>query len=251
MITGEIRPNQIPMPSSISQHNADQDRKCPDGTRLDQDSIMSPVGKKKLRSVAKKLAAVSSTAGLLLLFCAGCATNTGETLPQSATGEKPGVLTSGDTIKVSFTTAPELNQSQKIEPDGRVSLPLVGEVYAAGKSTGQFQGELTQLYKTQLQNSEVIVTLENVAIPIVVSGEVQKPGKIVFERPATVLEAIMEAGGFTAYADPKRVSVIRQVSGEHHMQMVDLSQVLKGVPTRVMYVSAGDVIYVRPRFVSF
>jgi polysaccharide export outer membrane protein len=175
----------------------------------------------------------------------------GETLPQSANGEKPGVLAAGDTIKVSFTTAPELNQSQKIEADGRVSLPLVGDVYAIGKSTGQFQRELTQLYKAQLQNSDVIVTLENVAIPVVISGEVQRPGKIVFERPATVLEAIMEAGGFTAFADPKKVSIIRQVNGEHHTQIVDLSKVLKGIPTRVMYVSAGDVIYVRPRFVSF
>lgn len=63
------------------------------------------------------------------------------------------------------------------------------------------------------------------------SGEVQKPGKIVFERPATVLEAIMEAGGFTAYADPKKVSLIRQVLGDNHNQIVDLSTVLKGMPT--------------------
>lgn len=53
------------------------------------------------------------------------------------------------------------------------------------------------------------MTLETTVIPVVVSGEVQKPGKISFERPATVLETIMEAGGFTAYADPKKVSLIR------------------------------------------
>jgi hypothetical protein len=61
----------------------------------------------------------------------------------------------------------------------------------------------------------------------------------------------MEAGGFTAYADPKGISPIRQLKGEQHSQIVDLSKVLHGEPTRVMYVSAGDVIYVRPRFVSF
>jgi polysaccharide export outer membrane protein len=192
-----------------------------------------------------------SLAMLLILACAGCETYTSETLPESASGQHPGVLTAGDTIRVSFTAAPELNQSEKIESDGRVNLPLIGQVYAIGKTTGQFQEELTNVYKTQLQNSEVIVTLENVAIPVVVSGEVQKPGKIVFERPATVLEAIMEAGGFTAYGDAKKISVIRQVNGIQHTQIVDLSQVLHGKPGRVMYVSAGDVIYVRPRFVSF
>jgi polysaccharide biosynthesis/export protein len=186
---------------------------------------------------------------LSILVFASCQTYTSETLPES--GQHPGVLSAGDTIRVSFTAAPELNQSEKIESDGRVNLPLIGQVYAIGKTTGQLQVELTNLYKSQLQNSEVIVTVENVAIPVVVSGEVQKPGKVVFERPATVLEAIMEAGGFTAYGDPKKIAVIRQLNGVQHTQIVDLSQVLHGKPGRVMYVSAGDVIYVRPRFVSF
>jgi polysaccharide export outer membrane protein len=187
----------------------------------------------------------------LILLCTGCQNYSGETLPESAAGEHPGLLAAGDTIRISFTTAPELNQSEKIESDGRVSLPLVGEIHASGKSTSQLQEELTNLYKSQLQNSEVTVTLESVTIPVVVSGEVQKPGKVIFERPATVLEAIMEAGGFTAYGDPKSISVIRQVNGIQHTQIIDLSKVLRGVPSRVMYVSAGDVIYVRPRFISF
>jgi polysaccharide export outer membrane protein len=240
------------MQSILSQNNRVQDLKRSDCIHFKSESPSGSVGNESRgRPVKWRFGLVCSLVTLLLFFCNGCATNMGETLPQSANGEKPGVLAAGDTIKVSFTTAPELNQSQKIEADGRVSLPLVGDVYAIGKSTGQFQRELTQLYKAQLQNSDVIVTLENVAIPVVISGEVQRPGKIVFERPATVLEAIMEAGGFTAFADPKKVSIIRQVNGEHHTQIVDLSKVLKGIPTRVMYVSAGDVIYVRPRFVSF
>ena len=151
----------------------------------------------------------------------------------------------------SFVGRTERHRAAAHESDGRVSLPLVGQVYASGKSASQLQAELTNLYKPQLQNSEVTVTLESVTIPVVVSGEVQKPGKVVFERPATVLEAIMEAGGFTAYGDPKTISVIRQVNGIQHSQIVDLSKVLHGAPSRVMYVSAGDVIYVRPRFISF
>jgi polysaccharide biosynthesis/export protein len=201
------------------------------------------------RSIRKLLAAIGGLAAIFAFFCTGCQSYHGETL--SASGQQPGLLTAGDTIRISFTTAPELNQSEKIEPSGRVTLPLVGDVSAAGKTTGQLQAELTQLYKTQLQNSDVIVTLETIAIPVVVSGEVQKPGKIIFERPATVLEAIMEAGGFTPYGDPKRISVIRPVNGVQHTQIVNLSPVLHGVPSRVMYVNRGDVIYVRPRFVSF
>jgi polysaccharide biosynthesis/export protein len=209
--------------------------------------------KKRPMSLAAKTATICCilTISAFAAALTGCQTQTGDVFPASASGQKPGILASGDTIKVSFTAAPELSQSQKIESDGNVSLPLVGEIYAVGKTPAQLQVELTGLYKSQLQNSEVIVTLENTVIPVVVSGEVQKPGKVVFERPATVLEAIMEAGGFTAYADPKRVSLIRQVGGDHHAQIVDLSPILKGRPTPAMYVSPGDVIYVRPKFISF
>ena len=90
----------------------------------------------------------------------------------------------------------------------------------------------------------MIVTLETRALPVVISGAVQRPGKIVFERPATILEAIMEAGGFTPEADLKKVSLIRIVKGEHYSQTFDMRPLLKGVPTRAVYINGGDVIYV-------
>ena len=92
---------------------------------------------------------------------------------------------------------------------------------------------------------------ESRAIPVVVSGAVQKPGKVVFERPATVLEAIMEAGGFTPLADLKRVSVIRIVKGEHFTQIYDVRPVMRGKPTQAVYVNGGDVIYVPERLLNF
>lgn len=240
------------MQTTFGQNNNAQRVRDRDGLHFEPDFSLGSVSKKeKHRSLKDLRGVLYGLVTLLILSCTGCQTYTGETLPGNATGEKPGILGPGDMVRISFTTAPELNQSEKIESNGRLSLPLVGEVYASGKSTAQLQEELTNLYKSQLQNAEVTVTLESVAIPVVVSGEVQKPGKIVFERPATVLEAIMEAGGFTAYGDPKTISVIRQISGVQHTQIIDLSQVLRGVPSRVMYVSAGDVIYVRPRFISF
>lgn len=77
------------------------------------------------------------------------------------------------------------------------------------------------------------------------------PGKIVFERPATVLEAIMEAGGFTPEADLKKVSLIRIVKGEHYTEVFDLRPVLHGKPTPAVYVSGGDVIFVPERLLLF
>src|SRR5271166_5851627 len=145
---------------------------------------------------------VGKLAALALLFCFGCQGTAKHPVP--LVSQTPNYLNPGDVVKISFPAAPELNQSQKIGTDGTLSLPLIGEVHAAGKSPGELQSELANLYKPQLQDNEVLVTLETRALPVVVSGAVQKPGKIVFERPATVLEAIMEAGGFTPEADLKR-----------------------------------------------
>ncbi len=186
---------------------------------------------------------------LILLLCSGCQAPQ-KTSPQ-LTSRTPSYLVAGDVVRISFPAAPELNQTQKIGSDGTLSLPLIGQVSASGKTVGQLQEELARLYKPQLQDNEVLVTLDTRAVPVTVSGAVQKPGKIVFERPATVLEAIMEAGGFTPEADLKKVSLIRIVKGEHETQLVDLRAVLKGKPIPAIYCSGGDVIYVPEKLLLF
>jgi polysaccharide biosynthesis/export protein len=186
---------------------------------------------------------------LVLLLCTGCQGPKKTT--QQLTSRTPSYLVAGDTVRISFPAAPELNQTQKIGSDGTLSLPLVGEVTATGKTVGELQVELARLYKPQLQDNEVLVALETRAVPVVVSGAVQKPGKIVFERPATVLEAIMEAGGFTPEADLKKVSLIRIVKGEHETEVFDLRPILKGKPTPAIYCSGGDVIYVPEKLLNF
>jgi polysaccharide biosynthesis/export protein len=192
---------------------------------------------------------VGRLAALALLFCVGCSGTPQHQMPVVA--ETPNYLNAGDEVRITFPAAPELNQSQKVGTDGSLSLPLVGEVHAAGKSPRELQNALAALYKPQLQDSEVVVTLETRALPVVVSGAVQKPGKIVFERPATVLEAIMEAGGFTPEADLKKVSIIRIVKGEHYTQTFDMRPILRGKPTPAVYVANGDVIYVLERLLNF
>jgi polysaccharide export outer membrane protein len=222
------------------------------GTDLSRCFPLKPVASDRGRSFrAGACGIVGTLAIFFVLLCTGCQQPQTGSLPEQLVSQTPNYLNAGDVIKISFPGAPELNQTQKVGTDGTVSLPLVGDVHAAGKSPGELQSELANLYKPQLQDNEVLVTVENRAIPIVVSGAVQKPGKIVFERPATVLEAIMEAGGFTPQADLKRVSVIRIVKGQHLTQHYDLRSVLRGSPTGAVYVSGGDVIYVPEKLLNF
>jgi polysaccharide export outer membrane protein len=182
---------------------------------------------------------------LLALAVTGCETDKNSTT-FSGQAEVPRhvILASGDVVKLTFSAAPELNQSQKIRVDGKLSLPLVGEVDAAGKTVGQLQGELVQLYKSQLKTPEVTVSLEGSVTTVTVSGSVAKPGRIEFERPTTIFQAIMEAGGPNEYGNLGHVRLVRTVNGLTKSQVFNLSSMLKGAETKPFYVRDGDIIYV-------
>jgi protein involved in polysaccharide export with SLBB domain len=183
-------------------------------------------------------------AAFVLLLCAGCRSSTEAPLPEQPTAKTAVNLSPGDVIKLTFTGAPDLNQSQKIRADGKLSLPLIGEVTAAGKTLIEFQNELMRLYKPQLRNSDVIVTLESGIAQVVVSGAVTKPAKLTFDRPTTVFQAIMEAGGASEYGPLRKVHLIRTVNGKQLTQVLDLRPALSGKATSALYVRDGDVIYV-------
>ncbi len=179
-----------------------------------------------------------------LLACCGCQTSSNKLPPSQPVASTAVTLSPGDVIKLSFPATPDLNQSQKIRADGKLSLPLVGEVAAAGKTLVNFQNELVGLYKPQLRNSDVLVTLESGVAAVIVSGFVNKPGKLSFDRPTTVFQAIMEAGGVSDYGSWSNVHLVRVVNGEQRTEALNLRADMSGKPTKANYVKDGDVIYV-------
>lgn len=151
-------------------------------------------------------------------------------------------LAPGDVVKVTFSGVAELNQSQKIRADGRLNLPQVGEVVAAGKTLAQLQGELTALYRPLLQDSDVLITLESGMTRIFLSGAINKPGPMILDRPTTLLQAIMQAGGPNQFGNLGRVQIIRLVNGQERSMVVDLRPTMAGHATRPFYVRDGDII---------
>src|SRR6266511_5824589 len=114
-------------------------------------------------------------------------------------------LSPGDVIKLSFAEETDLDQTQKIRRDGKVSLPYLGEVTAAGKRVIDFQRELVSRFEDNLDNPEVLVTLENSASRVIISGFANKPGTYAFDRPTTIFQAIMEAGGVRDYGSLRNI----------------------------------------------
>jgi protein involved in polysaccharide export with SLBB domain len=163
------------------------------------------------------------------------------------------VLQPGDVIKISLPGTAGMDTTQTIRRDGKLSLALVGEVQAAGSTPSQLQETLHKLYAPQLVSSEVLVTIVASNFTAFVSGAVLRPGKISSDRPLTVLQAVMEAGGFDyAKANLKEVAVIRQDDSGHTRRFTfNLKDVLEGKQSEPFYLHTSDVVFVPERFALF
>jgi polysaccharide export outer membrane protein len=177
------------------------------------------------------------------LLCGGCQTPP-PPLPNPP-GPKTAVrLSPGDSIKVAYADESVPDQTQKIRRDGKVSLPFIGEVTASGKRLMDFQHELVNRYEGQIENNEVLVTLESEGASVIVSGFAHKPGKIDFDRPKTVYQVIMESGGATDFGSLSNVHLTRMINGEQRTEVINLRPTVHGKPTLPIYVQDGDVIYI-------
>jgi polysaccharide export outer membrane protein len=198
---------------------------------------------------ARRKSAVSMFSWLftLLIFvalaCGGCQSPL-PPLPNPP-GPKTAVrLSPGDSIKVTFAEESDLDQTQKIRRDGKISLPLIGELTAAGKRLMDLQREIISRYEGKLDNPEVLVTLESGTATAIVSGFANKPGKVEFDRPKTVYQAIMDAGGVSDYGSLRNIHLTRIINGEQRTETINLRPIIRGEPTKPEYVQDGDVIYI-------
>jgi protein involved in polysaccharide export with SLBB domain len=131
----------------------------------------------------------------------------------------------GDELDVVVPSAPELNKTVTVQPDGRIMLPLVAPQMAAGRSAGELQQELSAAYSSQLLRPDVTVVVRAQPIKVFVGGEVAKAG--VYDMPGDMdaLRAIVEAGGFQDTAKRSQVVIIRRSrDGRPMMRTVNLDK---------------------------
>jgi polysaccharide export outer membrane protein len=195
----------------------------------------------------------------LLIAVTGCQTPESTTSveqprvrPEASKQQEVLTVREGDILRISFPGAQNLDTTQQVRRDGRITLSMVGEVMAAGLTPGDLEKELLKLYSSQLLSKEVTVTVVSSSIPVFVTGAVIRPGKIVSDHPISALEAIMEAGGFDRNkADMKAVVVIRQEGGQTRRYILNLKLVLEGKQTEPFYLKPSDIVYVPEKFSWF
>lgn len=151
----------------------------------------------------------------------------------------------GDELEVSVPSAPELNKSVTVQPDGRITLPLIGPVMAADRTIPQLQASLSQAYSTQLLRPQVDVSAKAAPLKVFVGGEVNNPGVIDLNGDADALRAIVQAGDFRASADRSGVYIIRRgPDGRGMVRRADLLRGISKAEADLVPLRRFDVVYV-------
>jgi polysaccharide export outer membrane protein len=116
----------------------------------------------------------------------------------------------GDTVSVSLTGLPEIIEPhvEPIKEDGTITMPNIGHVQAAGKTAGEVQNEIYNLYVPKYY-THLTVTVNTGDRVYYVTGEVKQPGRQLYAGQMTVTKAITTAGDFTDFANHKKVRLIR------------------------------------------
>jgi polysaccharide export outer membrane protein len=162
-------------------------------------------------------------------------------------------LRSSDVVEVSFTVAPEFNQSVTVQPDGYVMLKDAGLVEAQGLNLEEFGRAVEKAYAGYLHDPQAAVALKEFEHPyFIVGGEVGKPGKYELRSETTVLEAVEIAGGFTPHSKHSQVVLFRSVDDELlESRVLNLKKMLKQNSLKEdAHLQPGDMVFVPQNAIS-
>lgn len=150
--------------------------------------------------------------------------------PASTPHDDHFLIGNDDVLAINVWKEPEISRSIPVRSDGRISLPLVGEVQAAGQTPAKLEAEIASRLKNYISEPEVTVMVQQInSEKFNVLGQVNRPGSYVITNSATVLDAIAAAGGFRDFAKQKSIYVLRQnPDGTQTRLLFNYKEVVKG-----------------------
>lgn len=155
------------------------------------------------------------------------------------------VIGPADLLTISVLREAGLSGSLLVRPDGMVSMPLLGDVAAAGRNPEQLAEEITAGLKKFIQDPHVVVVVTQInSKKIYMIGEVAKVGPVEMTPGMTLLEAVASAGGLTQYANSRKIYILRKLELKQEKIPVKYKQALKGDSAFNVLVQPGDTIVV-------
>jgi len=176
------------------------------------------------------------------------------TVPGDTNATNSLLLHQGDIAQIKFPGAPEMDSVQVIRADGKVTILNVGEIKISDLTPDGASNAIIKVAAPQLKVPQVSVTVQSSAFIVYVTGAVLKPGKLVTDRPLTVLQAVIESGIDPAKSNLKSVKVIRTDASGHNMyQILNLQSIIDGAVWRgePFTLKPYDIIVVPEKFTWF
>lgn len=203
---------------------------------------------KKILSVAMFL--------LASVLLAACSSNKVAPAPEMA--DNAGVLPEykigvGDALQISVWRNPELSLAVPVRPDGKISMPLVGDIMAAGTTATQLSEVIVKSLSGYVRNPQVTVIVANPSssdfqLRVRITGAVQAPQSIPFREGMTVLDLVLLAGGPNEFASSNKAKLLRKVNGKWQVYKVKLDDLInKGDLTTNYALQPSDTISVPER----
>jgi polysaccharide export outer membrane protein len=153
----------------------------------------------------------------------------------------------GDILRISVWREPEVSvDGVAVRSDGKISLPLIKEVVAIGRTPAELEATLTREFSHFINNPAVTVIVKEInSQKVYLVGGVVRPGSLPLRTPMTILQVLAEAGGLTDYAKRKRIYILRKDGEQESRIQFNYESVLKGEsPEQNIPVRAGDTIVV-------
>lgn len=195
---------------------------------------------------------LSCLAGLVLAFCAGCASSSYPPVPESQRNidvDYDYVIGPGDSISISVWGNEELTTGTKIRPDGKLTTKLVEDLQASGKTSSQLARDIEEAYSEYVRDPVVTVMVSGFSgVPeqsIRIMGEASKPKRVSYQKHMTLLDLIIGAGGLTTYAAGNKSVLVRMVDGQQVTYSLRLDDLVRdGDISANLNVMPGDIVII-------
>jgi len=155
------------------------------------------------------------------------------------------VIGPGDVLQIIVWKEPDFSGEVTVRPDGCITLPLIDDVVAAGKTPMALKAELEKRLKEYIDLPVVTVIVKELKSPrYYMIGEIARPGEYLLSKPMTILQALAVAGGFTEWAKKDRVMVIRASPEKKEVLYFNYEEAAKGRKINDFYLQPDDIVLV-------
>ena len=139
------------------------------------------------------------------------------------------VIGTDDVLSIVFWKDKDMSADAQVRPDGRIALPLINEVQAAGLTPEQLREKITEESKKYMEDASVTIVVRQInSRKAFITGEINKPGTYPLTSPTTVVQLIAMAGGLREYANGKKIVIMRTENGKPRRLSFNYNDIIDG-----------------------